>query len=52
VLRNDCTIAELKEVVIQSMFYIGIPSAVEAFATIEKIETEISATQKDAVNAN
>lgn len=43
VLRNDCTMAEVKEVIIQAAVYCGVPAAVDAFAIAEKIDKEIAA---------
>lgn len=43
ILRNDCTVAEVKEIIIQAAIYCGVPAAVDAFALAEKVDKEIAA---------
>jgi 4-carboxymuconolactone decarboxylase len=43
ILRNGCTMEEVKEVIIQAAVYAGIPRAVDAFAIAEKVERELAA---------
>lgn len=42
VLRNDCTLAELREVVLHAAAYCGVPSAVAAFELTDQLAAELA----------
>jgi 4-carboxymuconolactone decarboxylase len=39
-LRNGCSVEEIREVLLQTAIYAGVPAAIEAFRTAESIITE------------
>jgi 4-carboxymuconolactone decarboxylase len=44
VLRNGCTIAQVKELALTAAAYAGIPAGVDAMALAKRIEAEIATT--------
>lgn len=46
VLRNDCSIDELREVVLHTTAYCGVPAAVEAFGLTDQLAEELRERQE------
>lgn len=45
-LRNGCTEVEIREVLLQTVAYAGIPAAVDAFKTAKEVLAEVAAAGK------
>lgn len=47
-LRNDCTVEEIREVLLQVTIYAGVPAGVDAFRTAEQAINEFSEAKHSA----
>lgn len=50
-INNGCTVSEIREVLLQTAIYCGVPAAMESFRTVERVLDEMGVTSAKPAQA-